>query len=616
MRILCAALVAVVVGIQQPRAEPFTFTPDTVVRIDVSAFDARGRFVDKLSAADFELREDGQPQTIDAVRLVRSAGGGAGGAAGDVEVTAAAITSESDEQAEAQRPGARLFAIYLDEYHVSPGEPADRVREALTRFVDREIGPRDLVVVMKPLDSLLAIRLSHDRDAARAAIASFAGRKGDYTARNEYEQNYMASTPAAIAQTRSQVALSALNALAVHLGWASPDARKTLIVVSEGLAHVGRRRGLSLPTLESIVRSADRFNVSVYPVDPSGEPPADGEADEADALRTLASETDGRAVFSDGDLDPAFGRIAADASAYYLITYRSPKKIDGHFHEIQLRVKRRGVQLRSRKGYWASSPDDLLRAEFLAREALPKKPVVLEPPRHLSPLILPWFGSERGAAGKTRVTFVWEPVRAPGDRRTRVAARVELTALGEDDAPVFQGAVLPTGGSAADGPDAKVRAVFEVPPGRLRLRMSIEDAGRQVIDSDVRDVSIRNLAKTVVLGTPEVLRARTARDFKALESDPNAAPVAAREFSRTERLLIRVSGYGPGADRPTISARLLSRFGQPVRDLAVEPPRNADGPSQIDLPLAGFAVGEYSLELTATSKAGEAKDLVGFRITS
>ncbi len=606
MRALGAALIAAAVAAQQAPAP--AFTPDTTVRIDIGAFDARGRFVETLTAADFELREDGAPQAIEAAKLVR--------AGGTTPVSAASRGTAETEQADALQPGTRLFAIYLDEYHVSGGEATARVREAVTRFVDRDLGPRDLLVVMKPLDSVLAIRLTHDRESAKSAIATFEGRKGNYEPRNDYEQNYMASTPAAVDQTRTQVTLSALNALAVHLGWASTDARKTLIVVSEGVAHVGRRRGLNLPTLDSVVQSADRFNVSIYPIDPSGLP-AETDSVQADGLRTLAAETDGQAVFTDGDLEPAFRRIATDSSVYYLLTYRSPRKIDGHFHEIQLRTKRRGVQLRSRKGYWAASADDLLRAEWLAREALPKKPVVLEPPRHTSLLIRPWFGSQRGEAGKTRITFVWEPVRIPGERSRHTAARVELTALGSDDAPVFQGTVLPTGGSPAEGPEAsRLRAVFDVPPGRLRLRMSIEDGGLQVIDSDVRDLAVRDLANAVVLGTPEVLRARNALEFRALQSDRNAAPVASREFSRTERLIIRVSGYAPGTERPVISARVMSRFGQPLRNLRVDGDIWPDGPSQIELPLAGFAVGEYSLELTATSASGEAKDMIGFRITS
>jgi VWFA-related protein len=608
MRALYAVLLAAAAAFQPSSADP-VFTPDTVVRIDASAVDARGRFVDTLALRDFDLREDGVAQKIETVRLVRA------GSAPEPAAAPAAINSDADEQAEAQRPGARLFAIYLDEYQVAPGDAAGRIRDALTQFVDRDLGPRDLILVMKPLDSVLTIRLSHDRDAARAAIAAFTGRKGDYEPRNAYEKNFMATDVAAVDQTRTQVTLSALNALAVHLGWVSADARKTLIVVSEGVAHGMRRRGLTLPTLDAVVRSANRYNVAVYPIDPTGENA--GEQAAEDALRTLASETDGQAVLTSGDLSPAFVRISADASAYYLLTYHSPKKVDGHFHEIELRVKRPGVKVRTRQGYWATSVDDLLRAEWLARDALPKKPVVLEPPRHVSAMIRPWFGVAQGDGGKTRVTFVWEPVRTLGDRFRRVPARIELTALGSDDAPVFQGPVLPTGAGASDGAEAEpLRAVFDVPPGSLRLRMSIEDTGLQVIDSDVRQIAIRDLSKGVELGTPEVLRARNARDFREMSGDPKAAPVAAREFSRTERLLIRVPAYSPDGTRPSVSARLLSRGGQAMRALTVQPPTAPDGLYRIDLSLAGLAAGDYLIELAATSAAGEAKDLMTFRVTS
>src|SRR5262249_21712967 len=135
----------------------------------------------------------------------------------------------------------RLVAVFMDEYHVSAGA-SGRVRDALTRFIDEQLEPRDLVVVMKPLDSILSIQLTTDRAEARAAVEVFEGRRGDYTARNAYEQNFMAGVPGRIESARTQVALSAINALAVHFG-SFLDRRKTLVVVSEGMGRVERRRG-------------------------------------------------------------------------------------------------------------------------------------------------------------------------------------------------------------------------------------------------------------------------------------------------------------------------------------------------------------------------------------
>jgi hypothetical protein len=92
-------------------------------------------------------------------------------------------------------------------------------------------------------------------------------------------------------------------------------------------------------------------------------------------------------------------------------------------------------------------------------------------------------------------------------------------------------------------------------------------------------------------------------------------PTASREFSRTERLLVRVPAYGPGVKPPTVAAKLLNRTGQAMADLPVAAP-DARSTSQIEVPLAGLAPGEYLIEITATGDGGGAKELLGFRVTS
>src|SRR5262249_41628099 len=146
-----------------------------LIQIDVIAADARGRLLDNLKAADFELKDDGVAQPIDDIQFV---------------------------QPSAERP--RLIAVFLDEYHVS-ADATPRVRDALSRFIDQDLQPSDLLVVMKPLDSILAIKLATDRDAARAALQAFEGRRGNYEPRNSYERNFMAGVPARIESARTQI---------------------------------------------------------------------------------------------------------------------------------------------------------------------------------------------------------------------------------------------------------------------------------------------------------------------------------------------------------------------------------------------------------------------------
>src|SRR5262249_23566481 len=94
--------------------------PDPVhtVPIDVVAVDRKGAAVATLQQRDFEVREDGNLITPDQVRLVQHA--------------------------------PRLVGIYLDEYHITAGENADRARAAIGAFLD-QLSPDDRVVVAKPL---------------------------------------------------------------------------------------------------------------------------------------------------------------------------------------------------------------------------------------------------------------------------------------------------------------------------------------------------------------------------------------------------------------------------------------------------------------------------------
>ena len=113
--------------------------------------------------------------------------------------------------------------------------------------------------------------------------------------------------------------------------------------------------------------------------------------------------------------------------------------------------------------------------------------------------------------------------------RALAPVRITLKASKPDGTLVFEGAVRPTGSVTPAGPDGEPpQAVFEAAPGRLRVQMSIEDAAARVVDTDVRDVVVGPLSGPLVLGTAEVLRASSARAYRALEADATAAPVAAR----------------------------------------------------------------------------------------
>jgi hypothetical protein len=395
--------------------------------------------------------------------------------------------------------------------------------------------------------------------------------------------------------------------------------------------------------LREVYNAANRANTAIYTLDPRGlavfeydlgeniGSQYDRQALQAtqDTLRTIADETDGRAIVNRNDLEAGLRQVVRDTSAYYLLGYNSTQALnDGKFHQIKVRVKRPGVQVRARKGYWA------LTAEEAARVLAPPKPgpergitealASVEAPSRAR-VVRTWVGTEPADQGRTRVTFVWEPVPpVPGERR-EAPSRVSLLAAGDDGRAYFRGKVPGDGAAAAQGvrtlsPTASGRGsavAFDAVPGRVQLRLSVEGVSGGVIDSDVLDLKVPDYTSPqVALTPPEVMRARTALEFRQLAADPSPMPVADREFRRTERLLIRFTALAPGETAPEASARLLNRAGQPMSALAATPVAGGTRRYQVDLPLSGLPAGDYVVELKGTADGTEAKQFVGFRVVS
>ena len=279
-----------------------------------------------------------------------------------------------------------------------------------------------------------------------------------------------------------------------------------------------------------------------------------------DTLRTLAENTDGRAIVNRNDLAVGMKQIMRDTSAYYLLGYNSTQApSDGKFHEIKVRVKRPGVQVRARKGYWALNREEVARATGAAQAGAAQagrgRARRRSPRPSRASVVRTWIGTSRGENGKTSVTFVWEPMpKAPGDRAARGAgARVA------DGDRAGRRAVLPR-----QVPDAlrRVRRADGRPPAarpqrvyvrrRPRARCSCacrsKGAASQVLDTETREIAVPDLTSAAGDARHAArcsARAR-AREFQQLKADADAVPIAAREFSRTDRLLDPRAGLRPG----------------------------------------------------------------------
>ena len=579
---------------QQPPPQPPTFRAEAnLVRVDVTVVDRHGEPVTTLTADDFAVEEDGVPQTVQSFKFVSADGQPPPG--DDVSL---AIRSPEHAAAEAARDEVRVFVIFWDEYHISRFADAIKGRKALTDFVSSSFGPADLVALMDPLLPVDALRFTRDRRELVEKIGKLEGRFGTYTpTRSAAEDNMLQRRD--IARVRSEVTISALQSAAVHLG-SLKEGRKSIIFVSEGLTGLGMDQA---SLIRELTETANNNNTAIYTLDPAGLT-----GNSSDILRTIAENTGADAFVNTNTPEKALRQVVKEASAFYLLGYSSSRNPqDGKFHKIGVKVKRPGIAVRARRGYWAPNATEIERArtDAAAGDAIPadvtSAMAVLSAAR-AERMVDVWVGAERGADGEPAVTVAWTP-RTPAGR-------------GADSTRTVSVAVKGAGGDRSF--DARLDAgalSFPSPPGAVQLQTTVRDANGNILDEDRRPFSVPDLsAADLAIGAPVVLRARTVSDAKAIAGARQAVPFAGREFIRTDHLYVRFSVYGAAASEADVSARLTSKAGATLLELPVAKMAGAETAYQIDLPLASIARGDYLIAVAAAHGEERTRALVPLRV--
>jgi VWFA-related protein len=137
---------------QSEGAEPPRFRAEAnFVRVDAYVTQ-NGVAVGDLNAEDFEVFEDGVPQKVETFEYVHIQGWASQEARREPQ-------SAAEGRAMAEDPRARVFVIFLDTYHTDIAS-SHRMRQPLVSFLNRVIGPDDLVAVMTPEMSARSISLA------------------------------------------------------------------------------------------------------------------------------------------------------------------------------------------------------------------------------------------------------------------------------------------------------------------------------------------------------------------------------------------------------------------------------------------------------------------------
>jgi len=575
---------------QQQPPKPVFRTGAELVRVDVAVLDRKGVPVTSLTAADFELEEDGVAQEIRTFQFIQNTGQPE--KEDDVSLT---IRSRSHAASEASKDNVRLFLIFWDEYHIGQMVSANRARSYLMQFVRTAFGPTDIVGFMDPLTPIDAIKFTRDRLELAEQVRRLVGRSGVYVpTRSGVEDAHLQQGD--VERLRSEVTVSAVQSAAVHLGGIR-DGRKALIVISEGLRGIQRD---STRLMTDLIRAANDNNTAIYAVDPRGL----GQQRFPSIWESVAGDTGGD-YYRSNDLDKAFRQVVVESSGFYLLGYApTDRRLDGRFHKIKVRVKPSGLDVRARAGYWAPSVAEIERARTKAAEAEIPADMVQAlselPGTNARKAVDFWVGTALDS-GRQIVRLSWVPraLVSPGSAKpaqvTAVATRGETR--------VFEGAVDSSGAS------------FPAPPGALKVTFTVEDSIKEIIDRDVRTIEVPDpSAAALWVTSPALFRSQNAREFRSLDRGPNALPFPGREFERTDRLIIRFEVQGTAASTATVSARIISRWGKDLAELPFLPRPDAAGPYEIDLPLSSVARGDYLIAMAASAGTDRARAIVPIRV--
>jgi VWFA-related protein len=392
------------------QAPQVTFKVETnYVEVTAVVVDQQGRFVDTLQRDDFQVFEDGKPQTVTSFVLVNMA---------NDRPERALFTPEAiepDVRSNAQPFDGRVYLLVLDDLHTDFADTR-QTKQAAKAFVETALRAGDLAAVVSTSGRTDASQdFTPSRRLLLAAIDRFMGRglssatgnaAEDYNNRRDMLGPKSGASPTAgdsVGAERAQNARATLSSLRglSELMAGVRGRRKALVLFSGGIAYnvanaiasgwsqdneresrlslvgSGPIREVQMDTIDTIA-AATRANVAIYGVDPRGLTIAGGAGtaglptdaapsmglnmtsmqgelgQQHDSLQVLADGSGGFAAFATNNLSAVFDRIRQDNSRYYVLGYYPTNdKRDGKFRTIDVRVARPGLQVQARKGYVA-----------------------------------------------------------------------------------------------------------------------------------------------------------------------------------------------------------------------------------------------------------------------
>ncbi|HEX8746985.1 MAG TPA: VWA domain-containing protein, partial [Pyrinomonadaceae bacterium] len=436
----------------------------------------------------------------------------------------------------------RIIAFFIDDMHMA-FDSLKRAKEAVTRYIDKEMGQNDLVAITSASGQIGFLQQYTDnKDVLRAALARISYRnldprdterppmsiynallidRGDQGVNTYFIDETMRQNPGmgfptaqAIVKGRANVLLQQMErtnraTLSTLEGLARSASglagRKLIFFISDGI-FLDARNGSTLERVRNIVDASARSGVVIYsmdakglvtglpeagtdvPFDPSGRMQQAGGAEIAasqDVMNALAVDTGGRLIYNTNKIETGMTRALSETSLYYLLAWR-PAGEEGRgkkFHRIEVGIRNRPeLSVRVQRGYFDNTPEKRQTEKASVKTSAPVDPLH----KALNSLF-----PQRGLPTRLALSYMDVPVTGS----TLVASmKVESGALKFQQRDGKSGAVVDIAGVIIDSQGKSM--------GRFRERLTVTSSA-QTTDANLPDI-VYNYRATLKPGLYQV----------------------------------------------------------------------------------------------------------------
>lgn len=639
-----------------------------LVQIDVVVTDRKNRHVRDLSGEDFEIEVDGVGQSVtwfsridlkNAVERERPK-------RGKREAQPESMPTRQIRPEEVQR----TIAFVVDDLGLS-FRSTEFVRETLRKFVAEQMQEGDLVAVIRTGNGLgMLEQFTSDKRVLYSAIERLKWNPlsrdmmpgyADSSAEVSQDAADNQSTLDLFEEFReTSFTTGTLGTVGfVIQGLRSLPGRKSVILMSDGFRINSRGNDdnttqLILNYMQNLIDQAGRSGVVVYSMDAKGlqsympgadtggRPSASSYADAMDAAQEalegpvyLSKQTGGFVVRDTNDLNIGIQEALYDQQSYYLLGFDpDDETFDRKFHKLKVKVKRPGLTVRARAGFFGVAEEKPKEPETRGEQLLSG---LLDPlgRRDLPIRMTPYFfnSSKTGPIIRTLFHIDCSKLKFQDGEKGEKLLKLDLAAFAFDET-----------GAAADVTAHRINLSFDEEkyrrvlaeglsyhrdfkvkkPGSYQFRAILRDdasgqtgAAGQFIQ--VPDLNRKQLALSgLVLTTPAAGAAPNETGPAGASTGIESATPYVRQFPRTGWVQYGAAIYNATTDKKTgqpavaVQAEIYSD-GKRIHEFPARKLSLAQGvdPKRFDyigrLKLNGFPPGDYLLRFIVTDSLAKKK---------